>query len=208
MRIAIVGAGHVGQVLAAGLSRSNHDVTIASHTPDDAAKVAHALGVGFAPTLGEAADGAGVIILAVPASARADVAQQLGNTVSGRTIMDVTNVRNEEMTGVASERSGAQDLQDMMTGSHVVKALNTVMAVHMANPVIDGVQLDGLYAGDDEDAKTAVRTLIEDLGFRPIDAGPLPVARALEEMGVLNVRLNATNGWKWQTAWKLLGPTE
>jgi predicted dinucleotide-binding enzyme len=45
------------------------------------------------------------------------------------------------------------------------------------------------------------------MGFRPIDAGPLAMARALEGMGMLNISLNMNNGWPWQTGWKLLGPT-
>jgi hypothetical protein len=33
------------------------------------------------------------------------------------------------------------------------------------------------------------------------------MARTLEEMAFLNITLNASNGWPWQTAWKLTGPT-
>jgi len=66
--------------------------------------------------------------------------------------------------------------------------------------------LDGLYAGDDEIAKRRVAELLEELGFRPVDAGPLSMARVLEGMGLLNVRLNSLKGGSWRTGWKLLGP--
>ena len=33
------------------------------------------------------------------------------------------------------------------------------------------------------------------------------MARSLEEMALLNITLNAANGWVWQTAWRLVGPT-
>lgn len=62
-------------------------------------------------------------------------------------------------------------------------------------------------AGDD-DAKPQVLALVASLGFRPIDAGSLAMARALEGMGTLNISLNAANGWPWQTGWKLLGSTD
>lgn len=45
----------------------------------------------------------------------------------------------------------------------------------------DGRPLDGFYAGDDEAAKQTVAELLTSLGFRPIDAGGLRMARSLEE---------------------------
>ena len=62
-------------------------------------------------------------------------------------------------------------------------------------------------AGDDVDAKAAVLDLVRSIGFRPIDAGPLAMARALEAMAVLNMMLQIRNNWPWQAGWKLVGPT-
>jgi hypothetical protein len=87
------------------------------------------------------------------------------------------------------------------------KAFNTILASRQADPMLDGIQLDGFVAGDDAAAKRQVLALVESLGFRPLDAGPLAMARALEGMGLLNIALNMANGWSWQTGWKLLGPT-
>ena len=60
-----------------------------------------------------------------------------------------------------------------------------------------------------ETGATAAKSLsfVASLGFRPIDAGPLAMARALEGMGTLNIALNMSNGWPWQSGWKLVGPT-
>jgi predicted dinucleotide-binding enzyme len=69
------------------------------------------------------------------------------------------------------------------------------------------VQLDGFVAGDDPGAKRQVLDLVQSLGFRPIDTGPLTMSRALEAMGMLNISLNMKNDWPWQTGWKLVGPT-
>jgi hypothetical protein len=33
------------------------------------------------------------------------------------------------------------------------------------------------------------------------------MARALEEIAFLNISLNARNGWTWQSAFQLVGPT-
>jgi 8-hydroxy-5-deazaflavin:NADPH oxidoreductase len=95
----------------------------------------------------------------------------------------------------------------MAPSAKVIKAFNTIFAAHQVDPLIDGIQLDGFVAGDDGGAKGRVLELVGTLGFRPIDAGPLAMARALEAMAVLNIQLNMGNGWPWQTGWKLLGPT-
>jgi hypothetical protein len=75
------------------------------------------------------------------------------------------------------------------------------------DPVIDGIALDGFYAGDDAAAKSVVATMLAEMGFRPIDTGELLTARVLELMAFLNISLNARNGWPWQSGWKLVGPT-
>jgi predicted dinucleotide-binding enzyme len=114
---------------------------------------------------------------------------------------------NADMTGlVTAQRSAAEEIQERAPRAKVVKAFNTVFAAKQAEAQIDDVPLDGFYAGDDADAKKVVAELLTSIGYRPIDAGPLANARALEAMGFLNIWLNANNGWPWQSGWKLLGP--
>ena len=75
-----------------------------------------------------------------------------------------------------------------------------------AEPRIEGVQSDGFVAGDDEQAKAIVLELVRSIGFNPIDAGALEVARALEARALVNILLQLHNNGSWQTAWKLVGP--
>lgn len=207
MNIGIIGAGNVGSALARGFSKAGHSVTIASREAADAQTVAASTGATAVASNADAAVDADVVVLAVPAASREAVAHDLADVAAGLTVIDVTNVMNSDMTGLTTERSGAQDLQDMLPGGFVVKAFNTVFASMQADPVVDDTPLDGFYAGDDEQAKQKVKVLLGDLGYRPIDAGPLVMARALEEMALLIVRLNAVNGWTWRSSWKLIGPT-
>lgn len=58
-----------------------------------------------------------------------------------------------------------------------------------ADPVADGIPLDGFVAGDDEEAKAQVLEVLESIGLRPIDAGPLRMARVLEAMAWLTIWL-------------------
>jgi predicted dinucleotide-binding enzyme len=90
----------------------------------------------------------------------------------------------------------------------VVKAFNYSFASRMADPTVDGVRLDGFVAGDDQEAKDKALEFVESIGYRPIDAGPLVMARVLEGMGLLIVALQIRNEWPWQNGWKLVGPPQ
>ena len=46
-----------------------------------------------------------------------------------------------------------------------------------------------VYCGDAPAAKTIAATLIRDIGFDPVDAGPLRIARYMEPFGLLVARL-------------------
>jgi predicted dinucleotide-binding enzyme len=81
-----------------------------------------------------------------------------------------------------------------------------VLASRYAAPIQDGEPLDAFVAGDDDQAKATVSGVVESLGFRPVDAGALRMARSLEDLAFLNISLNATRGWTWQRAFRLVGP--
>ncbi len=76
----------------------------------------------------------------------------------------------------------------------------------LAKSSIKAGHQEGFVAGDDQAAKDKVLALVEAIGFRPIDAGPLVMARVLEGMALLNVSLQIRNNWPWKNGWKLVGP--
>jgi len=194
----------VGRALAQASVRAGHHVTITSTTQGEAARVASEVGADVAERNRDAVAGSELVILAVPYDAVPALIAELGPSLDGKTIVDVTNrFTAEELDGT----SNAEAIQAMAGGARVVKAFNTVFASHQADPEIDAIRLDGFVAADDGPAKQSVLQLVESLGFRAIDAGPLAMSRALEAMATLNIRLNMTNGWPWQSGWKLLGPS-
>ena len=208
MRIAILGAGNVGGGLAGAAAKAGHDVIVSASTPASAQETAAKAGATAARSNAEAVNGADVVFLAVPGSLVADVTRELADALDGKVVVDATNPLNAAYTDLTtSGTSSAELLQAQLPGARVVKALNTVFAARYANPSENGRPLDALIASNDDDAKATVAELVESIGFHALDAGSLRMARTLEEMAFLNISLNAGNGWSWQSAFTLVGPT-
>jgi predicted dinucleotide-binding enzyme len=88
MRIAVIGAGVVGSGLAQVFLAAGHSVVISSRHPDRAAKVAAEIGAQTVPSNREAATGADLIVLAVPSTAIAGIADELYGVVEGTIVVD------------------------------------------------------------------------------------------------------------------------
>src|SRR5205814_10564300 len=122
-------------------------------------------------------------------------------------VVDVTNRLNpEEPASTLDGTSNAERIQAAVPAARVVKAFNTAFASRMANPSVPGSRADGFAAGDDAEAKAEVLQLAESMGFRPVDAGGLAMARVLEGMAVLNILLQFRTNGSWQSAWQLTEP--
>jgi 8-hydroxy-5-deazaflavin:NADPH oxidoreductase len=203
MQIAIIGAGNVGRALATSLTRAGHDVTVAAAHADHAREAAADTGASAATTTREAVDSADLVVLAVPAAAMDDIASEIGSTLDGKVVVDVSNRPTPNADG--SPTSIAEELQAKLPRARVVKAFNTAFASRQAQPRVAGISPDGYVAADDESAKRSVLDLVESVGFRPVDAGSLAAARTLEGMAWLNIQRNMAGG-AWQDAWALVGP--
>jgi predicted dinucleotide-binding enzyme len=207
MEIAIIGVGNVGRALAGSATRAGHTVTLSSADPQDTRAVAQATGARAAGSNREAIGVARMVVLAVPYDAIEAIAADAGSALDGKIVVDVTNRLDAQNPAAAIDgTSNAEQIQARVPHARVVKAFNTAFAARQADPLVDGVPVDGFVAGDDADAKAAVLELVRSIGFRPVDAGGLGMARALEAMGLLNITLQIRNGWPWQAGWKLLGP--
>src|SRR5215211_3823067 len=126
MQIAIIGAGNVGRALATSLTRAGHDVTITAPHADHAVAVASQTGAEVAPSNAAAAEAADLVVLAVPADAVDKIATEIGSTLTGKVVIDVTNRPTPSPDGKPT--SIAEELQGMVPGAKVVKAFNTVFA--------------------------------------------------------------------------------
>ena len=176
MKIGIIGKGNVGTAIGTGLSRKGHEVKFGHRDPGE--------------PVADAAKWGEVIILAVPYENVADAAEAIGTLANGKVLLDVTNAVGDDMTlAIGCSTSAAEELQKRLPKTHVVKAFNTVFAANQNTGRIGKEQLTLFVAGDDAKAKQTVMQLGRDIGFEPVDAGPLKSARYLEPMAILLMNL-------------------
>jgi predicted dinucleotide-binding enzyme len=176
MKIGIIGKGHVGNVLATGLSHAGHEIKFGHRDPQE--------------PVAEAAKWGEVIIFAVPHDAVADVAEAVGSAADGKVLVDVTNAIGDNMgLAVGFSTSAAEELQKMLPKARVVKAFNTVFAPNQSKGRLGGEQLTLFVAGDDASAKETVMRFGREIGFDSVDVGPLKSARYLEPMAILLINM-------------------
>lgn len=167
MKIAVLGGGRVGMALAQTWRERGHDVAVSTRE-----------------TVTETAEGAEVLVLAVPASAVADVLAAV-TPHEGMVIVDATNNLSGGPGGVEiAARAGS---------ARVVKAFNTVFAQYMhETPPERPASL--VYCGDDATAKQTVARLIEDAGFEAVDAGGADAVPLLEAFARLVITIAYRQG--------------
>ena len=105
---------------------------------------------------------------------------------------------------VGHDTSAAEQVAGWAGGARVVKIFNTTGSNNMENPDYGGQAATMFYAGDDEAAKQAARQLAGDIGFDPIDAGPLANTRLLEPLAMLWIYLAYPGGQGREIAFRLL----
>ena len=157
------------------------------------------------PRVRETAVWGEVLVLAVPYPAVEQALSEMGDAVNGKTLVDVSNALTADFRlAVGFTTSAAEELQKKAPGAKVVKAFNTVFAQHMDSGTVNGTSLTLFVAGDEAAAKAQVLSLGKDLGFDPVDAGPLTNARSLEALGYFNIQLGYMLKMGPQIGFKLL----
>lgn len=190
VKIAVIGKGNVGSALKSGLERAGHEVKSVGRDPS---------------SVREAATRSEIIILAVPFLAIDETIRELGDSVRGKILVDVTNALTPDFQlALGFSTSSAEELQKKTPDAKVVKAFNTVFAQNMATGLVKGEPLTLFVAGDDPHAKEQVLALGKGMGFDPVDAGPLVNARWLETLGYLNIQLGYMLKMGTQIGFKLI----
>jgi len=195
MRVGILGSGLMGGKLGTLFARAGHDVVFSYARSERKLRrlAREAGGNARAGTPREAAGEADALLLAVHWSRVDDVLRQAGD-LSGKVIVTCSLPMSADDTGlvIAHTSSGAEALAKKVRRARVVSAFGTV-----PSEVLFGVfarrsrarRPTMLHCGDDAPAKKVAERLIRDVGFDPLDAGPLRIARYLEPFTLLIAQL-------------------
>lgn len=180
MRVAIIGTGRMDRGFAAALA-STHEVIVGSRDPARATATATRTGASGGATYADASAAADVMILTVPWEAMEETLPQLG-ALTGTVVVDVSYPYTKRAREALEGSSTAEEIQKRLPNARVCKGWNHVHARHLAAPEVDGIAQSVLIAGDDPAAKDIVFGLARDMGFHPVDVGPLKATRELERL--------------------------
>jgi 8-hydroxy-5-deazaflavin:NADPH oxidoreductase len=204
--VCIVGAtGALGFGLALRLGLAGVPVVIGSR---DASRATEAAGraatqvpdgsfTGFENA--EAVRGAEIVILSVPFRNQSENLTNLKGVLEpGQLLVDATVPLAAAVSGKATrtlgvwQGSAAQQAQEMVPdGVRVVSAFHTVSA-GLLSDLEHQLDEDVLICGDRREDKAKLAGLVANIdGLRPVDCGPLELARIVEQLTPLIISINA-----------------
>jgi predicted dinucleotide-binding enzyme len=208
MRIGIIGAGNVGGTLGRAWLKNGHDIMFG--VPDPASPKILALlkathGKARAGSVAQAAAHGEVVAFATPWSTTQEAVRSAGD-LAGKIILDCTNPLKEDLSclAVGHTTSGAEQVAAWTSSKRVVKIFNTTGFENMAQPTYGDAAVTMFFAGDDGEAKKVAAQLAGEMGFDPVDAGPLANARVLEPLAFLWIYLAIKQGHGTGIAYKLV----
>jgi predicted dinucleotide-binding enzyme len=211
-KIAVLGSGQVGQVLADGFLKHGHEVMRASREPAKLEKWKATAGAkAHVGSPAEAAKWGDSIVLAVKGSAAEAAVDQAGpQNLAGKLVMDATNPIADAapQNGVLRyftdlNESLMERLQRKAPDARFVKVFSSVGNAFMINPKLPGGPPTMFICGNDKGAKAEVKKILDQFGWDTADMGPVEAARAIEPLCMLWCIPGLTQN-SWSHAFKLL----
>lgn len=193
-KIAVLGSGIVGEVLANGFLKHGYAVMRGSRDPSKLSEWQRKAGsVASTGTFAQAAAYGDLIVLAVKGGAAESLIQGLpADAISGKTLIDATNPIADlpPTNGVLSFFTSPNDslmerLQKLAPSAHFVKAFNCVGNALMIDPQLPGGKPSMFICGDNDSAKEQVRDILTQFGWETEDMGKVEAARAIEPLCML-----------------------
>ncbi|WP_230210324.1 NADPH-dependent F420 reductase [Streptomyces kaniharaensis] len=195
--IAVLGNGRVGGNLATALTRAGHEVTVADRTPGAAA---------------DAARRARIVINATPGNGSLDRLAVLREELRGKILVDVSNATTDGPDGLPADliypgSSLAEQLQEALPETHVVKTLNTMLFPVMTAPATLTQTPTAFLSGEDPQAKHTVHDPGGVFGQNPFQRGHLQLVQGvgvvrhrLLEFGDHETTVSTILPWMWPCA--------
>ena len=194
MKIGILGSGLMGSALGKIWSASGHNVTFSYSRQNKKLQRLASEAQGHSGTPAEAAQEASVVLLAVHWSNIEDILTQAGD-LAGKVVINCCiplDFDNQNLV-LGTSTSGAEELAKRLPSARIVSTFNTcpseVLSHVYANRSTALPRPHLLYYGDDAIAKQTAKQLIEDVGYEPLDAGPLRTARFVEPFAMVTAEL-------------------
>ncbi|HTL01672.1 MAG TPA: NAD(P)-binding domain-containing protein [Vicinamibacterales bacterium] len=212
IKVGIIGSGIVGQTLAKGFLKHGYHVTIGTNTASKREELRSKTdGKAAVGSFEDAAKFGEIVVVATKGTAAEAALKAAGITnLKGKTVVDTTNPIADAppVNGVLQYFTSQNDslmerLQALAPEAHFVKAFSCVGNAFMVNPDFNGVKPTMFICGNDDGAKGAVKTILDQFGFEVADMGKAEGARAIEPLCILwCIPGFLTNSWSH--AFKLL----
>jgi len=185
--VAVLGAGHVGPVIARLAVSAGYPVAVAGRgDPADIELVAELIMPGARPQwAADAVADAGIVVLAIPLHRFAEVDPGL---LSGKLVVDAMNYWPASDGAIDAFEQGASSeiVAGRLAGAAVIKALNHIGYHELedrARPPGAPDRRAAGVAGDDPAAVAAIAGMIDRLGYDPVRLANLRAGRVLQPGG-------------------------
>ena len=185
-RLAVLGAGHVGPVIARLAVRAGYPVAIAtSGDPEDIALITELVIPGAQPRwASDAVADADIVVLAIPLHRLGDIDPAL---LSGKLVVDAMNYwpASDGVLEPFEDRGSSEVVAGRLAGSSVVKALNHIGYHELEDRPPAGApdRRAAGVAGDDPAAVTTIAGLVDRIGYDPVPLESLRAGRVLQPGG-------------------------
>lgn len=205
MKIGILGTGKMGKKFAEIWVGLGHEVMLGSREAAKAEQVAQEIGRGVrgGDYLSTAVEN-DLIVFAFPWFALTDIQREVGQ-LKGKIIIDCINpFMSSGSLALGHKWSAGEEIQQLFPLAYVVKAFNGIHYQNLDQPLFSGHKASLFYCSNFDQAKTAVHELAAEMGFAPVDAGPIKHARYLEPLAALWVQMAFHMGQGSEMAFVLL----
>jgi predicted dinucleotide-binding enzyme len=186
-KLAVLGAGHVGPVIARLALKAGYPVAIAtSGDPEDIAMITELVIPGAQPRwASDAVADADIVVLAIPLHRFLDVDPQLLN---GKLVVDAMNYwpASDGVLAAFEDGGSSEIVARRLGGSTVVKALNHIGYHELedrARPADAPGRRAAGVAGDDPAAVATIAGLVDAIGYDPVRLDSLRAGRVLQPGG-------------------------
>jgi 8-hydroxy-5-deazaflavin:NADPH oxidoreductase len=200
MNIGIIGSGEVGRALAVGFDKEGYNVVIGTRDTTQPKLVEF---IDSNPKIGldsvvNVATNSDIIVLATKGEIAEMVIKEISNSISGKTIIDVTNpiLLGDNgvpviINGVISyftdiNQSLMERLQSLAPEANFVKAFNSIGNSSIYKPNFSAVPTM-FICGNNETAKSEVKTILTQFGWETSDLGMVQSARCIESLDLLHI---------------------